>query len=133
MTLSSILLTGLLVIVSADTLVSYVSDVKNLITKFTVNLISNKMLLCKNCPNTDSSGQYFLAFGRNTEIHSLSLRIQSIYGKLRIKNTPYLHTFHAVKVITHFVNFQDCSITLSFEKVSTYCKTSDFHHYYHNS
>ena len=43
-----------------------------------------------------SSGPYFLAFG-------LSLRIQSEYGKIRARKTPYLDTFRAVERVEEWV------------------------------
>ena len=45
------------------------------------------------------SGPYFPVFGLNTERYFVSLRIQSEYGKIRTKKTPYLDTFHAVPFI----------------------------------
>ena len=41
------------------------------------------------------SGLYFLVFGLN---YSLNLRFQSHYRKIRIRKTPYLDTFHAVRM-----------------------------------
>ena len=42
------------------------------------------------------SGPYFPTFGLNTERQSVSLCIQSEYGKMRIRKTPNTNTFHAV-------------------------------------
>ena len=42
------------------------------------------------------SSPYFAAFGQNTEIYSLNLRIQSKCGKIRTRKTPNTDTFHAV-------------------------------------
>ena len=42
------------------------------------------------------SGLHFLAFGMNTKAYSLSLHIQSKYGKIRIRITPNRDTFQAV-------------------------------------
>ena len=41
------------------------------------------------------SGPYFPAFGLNTEIYRVSLRIQSKCGKIRPIKTPTTDTFHA--------------------------------------
>ena len=42
------------------------------------------------------SGPYFPAFGLNTEKYGVPLRIQSKYGKIRVKKTPNTDTFHPV-------------------------------------
>ena len=42
------------------------------------------------------SGLHFPAFGLNMEIYSVSLRIQSKYGKMRTRITPNTDTFYAV-------------------------------------
>ena len=42
------------------------------------------------------SGPHFPAFGLNTERHSVSLRIQSEYGKIGTRKTPNTDTFHTV-------------------------------------
>ena len=39
---------------------------------------------------------YFPAFELNTERYSVSLRIQSKYGKIQTTNTPNTDTFHTV-------------------------------------
>ena len=44
------------------------------------------------------SGPYFPAFGLNMERHSVSLRIQSEYGKIQTRITPNTGTFYAVIV-----------------------------------
>ena len=44
------------------------------------------------------SGPYFSAFGLNTEIYSISLRIQSECGRMRTRITPDTDTFYAVMV-----------------------------------
>ena len=45
----------------------------------------------------DFSGTYFPAFGWNTEIYGVNLRIQSQYRKIRTrKNSVFGDTFHAV-------------------------------------
>ena len=43
------------------------------------------------------SGQYFPAFGLNTERYGASPRIQSECGKIGTRKTPNTDTFHAVK------------------------------------
>ena len=42
------------------------------------------------------SGLYFPAFALNTEKYSVCLRIQSDCGKIRIRKTPNMDTFHTV-------------------------------------
>ena len=42
------------------------------------------------------SGPYFPAFGLNTEIYSVNLRIKSECGKIWTRKNPYLDNFHAV-------------------------------------
>ena len=44
------------------------------------------------------SGPYFPAFGLNAERYSVSLRIQSEYGKIRTRKTPNTDTSHEVFV-----------------------------------
>ena len=44
-----------------------------------------------------ASGAYFRVLELNTVIYGLNLRIQSKYGKIRTRKTPYLDTFYAVK------------------------------------
>ena len=52
------------------------------------------------------SGQYFPAFGLNTEYlsvfspYGVYLRIQSKCGKIRTRKTPNIDTFHAVNAIS---------------------------------
>ena len=41
------------------------------------------------------SGPYFPVLGLNTEVYSVSPRIQSEYWKICSEKTPYLDTFHA--------------------------------------
>ena len=45
------------------------------------------------------SGPYFPAFGLNKGRYSVSLRIQSKCGKIRIRKTPNTDTFPAVIII----------------------------------
>ena len=47
------------------------------------------------------SGLYFPAFGLNKERYFLSIRIQSECGKIRTRKTPYLDSFHALKLISN--------------------------------
>ena len=49
-------------------------------------------------PNLEFSGLYFLVFGLNKEKYSVSLRIKSKCGKIRIRKTPNTDTFHAVPI-----------------------------------
>ena len=42
------------------------------------------------------SGLHFPTFGLNTERYSVSLRIQSKYGKMRTRINPNTDTFHTV-------------------------------------
>ena len=42
------------------------------------------------------SGQYFLAFGLNTDGYFVSFRIQSEFGKIQTRITPNADTFYAV-------------------------------------
>ena len=42
------------------------------------------------------SGPYFPAFGLNTEIYSVNLRIQFVCGKIRTRKTPNTDTFYTV-------------------------------------
>ena len=45
------------------------------------------------------SGQYFPAFGLNTDRYSVSLRIQFKCGKTRTRKPPNIDTFHAVTIL----------------------------------
>ena len=45
------------------------------------------------------SGPYFPAFGLNTEIYGVNLRVQSKCGKMRVRKTRNMGTFH--KVVTY--------------------------------
>ena len=47
------------------------------------------------------SGPHFSTFGLNTEIYSVSLRIQSELGKMRTKITPNTDTFYAVGAMAY--------------------------------
>ena len=59
----------------------------------------------KSVPIGVFSGPYFLAFGLNAKIYSVNLHIQSKYGKIRTRKTPYLDSFYAVSCLS--VLFQD--------------------------
>ena len=48
------------------------------------------------CPYSEFSGPYFPAFGLNTEIYGVSLRIQSECKKIWPRKTPNTDTFYAV-------------------------------------
>ena len=48
------------------------------------------------------SGQYFPAFGLNTERYQVSPRIQYKSGKMRTRKTPNTDTFHAVTAPAYF-------------------------------
>ena len=59
-------------------------------------------------------GPYFPAFGLNTKRYSVSLRIQSECGEMRIRITPNTDTFYAVNVFLNKV--AGCRlITLTFQ------------------
>ena len=45
------------------------------------------------------SSPYFPAFGPNTNIYGVPLRIQSEYRKIRSRITPNADTFYAVKIL----------------------------------
>ena len=51
------------------------------------------------------SGPYFPVLELNTEIYSINHIIQSEYGKIWTRKTPYLNTFHAViRTLTYKLN-----------------------------
>ena len=50
-------------------------------------------------------GPYFPAFGLNKETYSVSLRIQSLCGKVRTRKTPNMDTSHAVLLSSIFCLF----------------------------
>ena len=63
-------------------------------------------------------GPYFPAFGLNTKRYSVSLRIQSEYGKIRTRITPNTLTFHAVTDLGKLtVNTLYCSVKLVIESL----------------
>ena len=45
------------------------------------------------------SGLHFPAFGLNTEIYSVSLRIHSECGKMQPRVTPITDTFHGMYIL----------------------------------
>ena len=51
------------------------------------------------CPYSEIFWYAFSPFGLNTEIYSVSLRIQSKYGKIRTRKTPNTDTFYAVWIV----------------------------------
>ena len=53
------------------------------------------------------SGLHFPAFGLNTEIYSVSLRIQSKCGKIRTTKPPNTDTFLAVNIITSYNSLRE--------------------------
>ena len=63
------------------------------------------------------SGPYFPAFGLNTEIYSVSLRVQSECGKRRTRITPNTDTFYIVIVfpfsVVSFGSLARSSVTTS--------------------
>ena len=52
--------------------------------------------LHEKCSYSELFGPYFPGFGLITERYYVSLRIQSEYGKMRIRITPNTDTFYAV-------------------------------------
>ena len=50
------------------------------------------------CPYLEFSSPYFPTFELNTEIHEVSLRVQSKCGKIRTGKTPNTDTFQAVYI-----------------------------------
>ena len=61
-------------------------------------------LLHETCPYSEFSGSYYHAFGPNTEIYSVLLRIQSKCGKIRTRKTPseYGHFLRSDPKISFF-------------------------------
>ena len=61
-------------------------------------------LLHETCPYSEFSGSYYPAFGPNTEIYSVLLRIQSKCGKIRTRKTPseYGHFLRSDPKISFF-------------------------------
>ena len=69
-----------------------------------LNDLSPLLLVCSACQRhyvesvciRSFSGPHFLALGLNTDIYSVSLRIQSKFGKMKTRKTPNTDTFYAV-------------------------------------
>ena len=63
-----------------------------------INQVKNmsKLRCVKSVRIRGYSGLHFPAFGLNTEIYSVYLRIQSECGKMRARITPNADTFYAV-------------------------------------
>ena len=80
------------------TKVNWLKDNKTLAELKTVCLLyKKKMSLREKWPNTEYfSGPHFPTFGLNTEGYSVSLRIQSEWGKMRTRKNSCLDTFHVV-------------------------------------
>ena len=53
-------------------------------------------MLREKCPIRSFSGPYFPALGLNMERYSVSLGIQSEYGKMRTRKTPNMYFFYSV-------------------------------------
>ena len=71
---------------------------KGFINNFYVGRMPNlKIPLRKKCPYLELFWSYFPAFGLNTEIYGVSLRIQSKCGKMRTRITPNTETYYTVK------------------------------------
>ena len=62
-----------------------------------------KKKLCGKSPYSEFSGQYFPAFGLNTEMYKVNLRIQSKCGKIRPRKTPNTDTSY---VVSKFENYR---------------------------
>ena len=61
----------------------------------TKQVLVSQQPLRENCPYSEFFGPYFPAFGLNTEIYSVSVHIQSEWGKIRTRETPNTNAFHA--------------------------------------
>ena len=72
------------------------------ITRLVLKAVRTKgrhyLWLRENCSYLEFSGPHFPAFGLNMERYSVSLRIQSEFGKIRTSKTPNMDTFHEVYV-----------------------------------
>ena len=55
--------------------------------------------LREKCPYSEFSDSYFPAFGLNTEIYRVNLRIQFECGKIRTRKTPNTGPLYVVLVI----------------------------------
>ena len=68
---------------------------------------------CKSVPVRSWSGQYFPAFGLNTDRYGVSLRIQSKWEKIRTRITLNTDTFYAVTISTNFFSVRTFSSSTS--------------------
>ena len=72
-------------------------------TKDLSTLTCCNLLHCEKIANIRSfPGPYFPAFGLNKETYSVSLRIQSLCGKIRTRKTPNMDTSHVVLLSSIF-------------------------------
>ena len=72
-------------------------------TKDLSTLTCCNLLHCEKIGNIRSfPGPYFPAFELNKETYSVSLRIQSLCGKIRTRKTPNMDTFHVVLLSSIF-------------------------------
>ena len=72
-------------------------------TKDLSTLTCCNLLHCEKIANIRSfPGPYFPAFELNKETYSVSLRIQSLGGKIRTRKTPNMDTFHVVLLSSIF-------------------------------
>ena len=72
-------------------------------TKDLSTLTCCNLLHCEKIANIRSfPGPYFPAFGLNKETYSVSLRIQSLCGKIRTRKTPNMDTSHIVLLSSIF-------------------------------
>ena len=77
---------------------------------------------CKKKVHTQSfSGPYFPAFGLNTDIYSVNLRIQSKCGKIRTRKTRNTDTFYAV-VFSLLKTYRSRSICIFIRNLNIYKK-----------
>ena len=72
-------------------------------TKDLSTLTCCNLLHCEKIANIRSfPGPYFPAFGLNKETYSVSLRIQSLCGKIRTRKTPNMDNSHVVLLSSIF-------------------------------
>ena len=71
---------------------------------------------------------YFPAFGLNTERHSVSLRIQSECGKIRITKTPNTKTFHAMLILNIYTGYIHLNTNKILFQVFLYFKVFFYSH-----
>ena len=67
-------------------------------SRYLKKFVSLRLLLHITCPYLEFCGPYFPIFRLNTEIHEVSLRVQSKCGKIRTGKTPNTDTFQAVYI-----------------------------------